>query len=171
MPQYELRKHLLELLDGGGAHITFNGVVEGFPVAKAGIRPPGSPHSAWELLEHIRIALEDIVLYSGARDTVPLSEHSGDDPKGYVRLIWPGDYWPKTPAPASDADWHASVAAIERSMGEFTALIEDPERDLFQPFPWGDGQTLLREALVIADHNSYHLGQLLLVRRMVDRNG
>jgi DinB superfamily len=166
VPDTELRKHLLDLLRGGQAHITFEKVVKDFPVDKAGIRPAGSPHSAWELLEHIRIAQEDIARFSGA-----MAEQPGvadQAPKSYVELDWPDDYWPKSPAPRNAEEWHKSIHAIRTDLAAFVRLLERPESDLFAVFPWGSGQTLLREALLIADHNAYHLGQLLLVRRMIE---
>jgi hypothetical protein len=149
-----LRQHLIRLLRDAQAHITFGDAVKDFPVEKAGIRPAGSPHSAWELLEHIRIAQDDIVRFSGGTDYVPLK--------------WPDDYWPASPAPRNRGEWDKSVAAVEADLERFVGLLEDPKRDLFQPLPWGQGQTLLREALLIADHNAYHVGQLMLLRRMLD---
>ena len=152
-----LRKQLLELLDGGHAHIRFDEAVKGFPAGLAGERHAGSPHSAWELLEHIRIAQRDILLFS-------------DPPEGgYVELKWPDDYWPPTAGPGTPTDWTNSVGAIRGDLDRFKALVADTSRDLNKRFPWGKGQTLLREALVLADHNSYHLGQLMLVRKMLEQ--
>ena len=125
--------------------------VEGFPVDRAGIRPEGMPHSAWELLEHMRIAQHDILEFSR------LSDHVSPD--------WPEGYWPASPAPAQESEWHASVQSFRDDRAVFERLIRDEAQNLYQTLPWGQGQTLLREALLIADHNSYHLGQLLLVRR------
>lgn len=154
-----LRKQLMELLDGGHAHISFDEAVKGFPVDRAGERPAGSPHSAWELLEHIRIAQRDILEFS-------------DPPEGgYVELKWPDDYWPSTAAPGAPSDWTNSAKAISRDLDAFKALVADTSRDLNKRFPWGKGQTLLRESLVLADHNSYHLGQLMLVRKMLEKKG
>lgn len=149
-----LRKHLLELLRGGHAHATFDDVVAHFPVDQAGVRPPGAPHSGWELLEHIRIAQNDILRFSQSAD--------------YQALPWPEGYWPSSAAPARKAQWDESVRAVKADLAAFEKLLRDPARDLFQPFPWGEGQTLLREAMLIADHNSYHLGQLVLVRRLLN---
>ena len=149
----DLRRHLVALLEEGQAHITFAEAVKDFPVDSAGIRPEGSPHSAWELLEHLRIAQADIVLFSEGKD--------------YVELKWPDDYWPSSAAPESKAAWHSSVEAVRKDLAQFIEMVKDERRDLFEPFPWGSGQTLLREALLIADHNSYHLGQLMLLRRMM----
>ncbi len=148
----ELRKHLVDLLEGGSAHIKLADVVRDFPLARAGIRPEGSPHSAWELLEHMRIAQADIVLFSSGKD--------------YVELKWPDDYWPSSPSP-NDGQWERSADAVRRDLHRFVEMVKDEKRNLFEAFPWADGPTLLREALLIADHNSYHLGQLMLVRSMV----
>ena len=150
----DLRRHLTALLEGGNAHITFADAVKGFPVERAGIRPEGSPHSAWELLEHLRIAQADIVLFSVGKD--------------YVERKWPDDYWPSSPAPANRREREASIESVNKDLARFIEMLKDETRDLFEPFPWGDGQTLLREALLIADHNSYHLGQLMLIRRMLE---
>ncbi|HYI96779.1 MAG TPA: DinB family protein [Bryobacteraceae bacterium] len=156
MKDYQsLRKHLAQLLIEGEAHITFQDAVKNFPIDKAGLRPGGSPHSAWELLEHLRIALEDILQFSTSKE-------------GYVPLKWPDDYWPKSQAPRDDAEWKRSVASVEKDLAAFLKLVTDPERDLLKPFPWGDGQTLLREAFLVADHNAYHLGQLVLLRKMIE---
>lgn len=167
VPDTELRRHLIQLLTEGNAHMTFEDVVKDFPVEKAGIRPAGSPHSAWELVEHLRIALEDIVLFSGALNE-PLQSKGRENPTGYVALDWPTDYWPKEAAPKDADQWNRSVAAIQENLKVFVRLIEDPKRNLFEPFPWGDGQTLLREALLIADHNSWHLGQIIFLRRVLE---
>jgi hypothetical protein len=148
-----LRDHLLELLHGDQAHVSLDDTVKGFPLELIGVRPEGAPHSAWELLEHIRIALEDIVLFSQSAD--------------HKSPPWPKGYWPSSPEPKDREQWHRSATQIRERMAEFEAMIGDPEQDLFQKFPWGEGQTLLREALLIADHNTYHLGQLVLVRRLL----
>jgi uncharacterized damage-inducible protein DinB len=148
-----LREHLIQLLKGGHAHATFEDAVRKFPVEKAGIRPNGAPHSAWDLLEHIRIAQNDILRFSQSAD--------------YESPSWPDGYWPAAPAPAGEMEWHRSVRAFHKDLADFQAMVRDPARDLHARFPWGDGQTLLREALLIADHNAYHLGQLVLVRRLL----
>lgn len=149
-----LRRHLLDLLHGGNAHATFAQVIKDFPVSAAGTRPPGMAHSAWELLEHLRLAQVDILKFSLSAD--------------YVEPAWPDDYWPKTPGPGTPAQWNKSARAFQEDLAAFEKLLQDPSRDLFEPFSWGNGQTLLREALLIADHNAWHLGQLLLVRRALE---
>ena len=147
-----LRQHLLELLHGANAHSTFDDAVNGFPDELTGVRPEGVPHSAWELVEHLRIALEDILRFSQSA--------------GHVSPPWPKGYWPNSPEPRP-GQWQATVDAIRRDLAEFESMLQDPAQDLFRKFPWGEGQTLLREALLIADHNAYHVGQLILVRRML----
>jgi len=149
-----LRQHLLALIRGGQAHATFVETVRKFPVAKSGERPPGAPHSAWQLLEHLRIAQRDILTFSKSAKYRPLQ--------------WPDDYWPSSPAPKRKTQWAEAAQAIRADLAEFEKLLLNPQRDLFEPFPWGEGQTLLREALLIADHNSWHLGQLMMLRRMLE---
>lgn len=149
-----LRQHLLALLRGGQAHATFAEAIKKFPIVKVGIRPAGSPHSAWELLEHLRIAQRDILLFSKSAK--------------YKSPKWPDDYWPSSPAPKNKSQWAQSVKAFQSDLAAFEKLMLNPKKDLYEPFPWGEGQTLLREALLIADHNAWHLGQLMLVRRMIE---
>jgi hypothetical protein len=148
-----LRNQLIELLNSSHAHAGFDQVVMDFPLDRIGLRPPGSPHSAWELLEHMRLAQNDIVLFSQSA--------------GHMSPDFPDGYWPKSAAPKSPAAWNESVRAFQDDLAAFEALLRDPGRNLHEKFAWGDGQTLLREALLIADHNAYHLGQLLLVRRLL----
>jgi hypothetical protein len=148
-----IRDNLVWLLEGGHAHAKFDEVVEGFPSDRAGIRPKGASHSAWEILEHMRIAQNDILRFTLSAD--------------YVSPDWPEGYWPANPAPEDKDGWSRSVRDFRKDVEEFVSLIRDPARDLYKIFPWGSGQTLLREALLIADHNSYHLGELVLVRRLL----
>ena len=148
-----LREHVIKLLEGGQAHATFENAVRGFPLDRVGVRPKGLPYSGWELLEHMRIAQEDILRFSISAD--------------YESPKWPEGYWPADPAPEKESHWARSVKAVRKDLAEFQALVRDPKQDLYRKFPWGDGQTLLREALLIADHNAYHIGQLVLVRRLL----
>lgn len=148
-----LLQHLLELLSGGNAHTTFEDAVKAMPIAKAGERPEGSPHSAWELLEHLRLAQHDILKFS--------------EGPGWHSAKWPEGYWPASPKPESAAAWRDSVSAFRADRAAFEKLLRQRFSDIYTPFPWGDGQTLLREALLIADHNAYHIGQLVLVRRLL----
>ena len=153
--QAELRKQLLTLLRGGQAHATFDDAIKGFPAEHRGTVPPNLPYSAWQLLEHLRIAQRDILNFS--------APPTG----GYHPLQWPEEYWPKSPAPPSAHAWDASIATIRKDLEHFEALITKPDSDLFKPFRWGDGQNLLREALLMADHTAYHLGELIVLRRLL----
>lgn len=148
-----LRDHLVTLLDGRQAHLEFDTVVDALPFELQGRQPEGAPHSAWQLLEHMRIAQWDILEFSR-------------NPK-HVSPSWPEGYWPQEAAPRDENAWGKSVADFRANLQELKRLVSDPKADLFAPFPHGDGQTLLREALLVADHNAYHLGQLVLVRRLV----
>jgi hypothetical protein len=151
----DLRKQLLALLEGGQAHVTFDEAVKGFPVELRGTVPVKLPYSAWQLLEHLRITQRDILNFS--------APPTG----GYHPITWPDDYWPKSAEPPSPQAWDNSVAAIRGDLEHFEALIKKPESDLFKPFRWGDGQNLLREALLVADHTAYHLGEFVVLRRLL----
>lgn len=151
----ELKKELVYQLRGGHAHAPLEQVVKGMPFEKQGLVPKGMPYSAWQLLEHLRLALEDMVEFS-------------DNADGHYReKSFPDDYWPKAAEPPSKNAWAESVKTIEEELGKFVRLVSDPKADLFEPFPWGEGQTLAREAMQIVDHNAYHLGELVAVRRAV----
>lgn len=151
----ELRKQLLALLNGGQAHATFDEAVKDFPEEHRGTVPEGLPYSAWQLLEHLRITQRDIL------------EFSAPPTGGYQPIEWPAGYWPKSHKPSSAHAWDASVAAIHKDREAFEKLISKPDADLYKPFRWGEGQNLLREALLIADHNAYHVGELILLRRLL----
>jgi DinB superfamily len=150
-PDSVLRKHLAELLNGGSAHLTMADAVADFPLEKRGAYASGLEHTAWQLLEHIRIAQWDILEFS--RD----AKHVSPD--------FPEGYWPKTPGPSGDAEWSKSVQSVTSDLRAMIRLVSDPRTDLFLTLPWGDGQTVLREALVLADHNAYHVGQMVDLRR------
>jgi len=148
-----LREHVLYLLEGGGAHVKFDEVVAGIPPKLRGQKPAGLPHSLWMLLEHLRIAQWDILEFSRNPNHV--------SPK------WPEGYWPRTATPPNAAAWNASVKKFRRALNATRSLVKNPKTDLFARIPWGDGQTILREALLVADHNAYHLGQMLDARRLL----
>jgi uncharacterized damage-inducible protein DinB len=148
-----LREHLLYLLRGGGAHLDCEQAITGLPAEARGARPAGLPFTVWGLLEHMRIAQWDILDFS--RDAKHVSPE------------WPSGYWPEGEAPPSDAAWEKSVAAFRADLKAMQKLVENPKTDLYARIPHGDGQTILREALLVADHNAYHLGQLVLVRRLL----
>ena len=148
-----LRQHLVKLLKGGDAHADFEKAIADFPHELRGKTPKGAEHSPWQLLEHLRIAQEDILDFS----TNP----------NYKAREWPKEYWPATAAPPDARAWDRSVKAYKKDLHAICDLVEDPKTDLFAKIPHGDGQTILREALVVADHNSYHLGQFVLLRRLL----
>lgn len=150
-----LTKQLVALLRGGQAHATLDDAVGGFPESHRGTAPQGSPYSAWQLLEHLRITQRDIL------------DFSAPGPEGYKPLAWPKEYWPPNAETPSLAAWDQTLGAIREDAERFIDLLQKPDVDLYTPFAWGDGQNLLREALLIADHNSYHLGELVLLRRVL----
>ena len=148
-----LRQQLIELIKGGNAHAEFKKSIEDFPAELRGKRAKGAPHSPWELLEHMRIAQSDILEFSRT------ANHKSPD--------WPGEYWPATAEPPDPKAWDRTVHGFYRDLQSMCALIADEGSDLYARIPHGDGQTLLREALLVADHNAYHLGQFVLVRQML----
>ena len=150
-PGDEGLRHWLDwLLAGGGAHADFNAAVGGLSPKLRGAKAPGLPHTPWQLLEHLRMAQWDILDFSR-------------NPK-YKPLEWPDDYWPKREAPRT-GEWEKSVRQFRADLAAMRKLVANPRTDLNAPLAWGDGQTILREALLMADHNAYHIGQLVLVRR------
>lgn len=152
-PDRSLREHLVALLGEGHAHVTFKDAIGDWPVEQRGGKPPGQPFTPWRVLEHIRISQWDILEFTKS------AKHVSPD--------WPAGYWPVGDAPPDKAAWDKSVAQVERDLGEMQRLVGDPTIDLFAKIPHGTGQTVLREALVLADHNAYHGGQLVLLRRLL----
>jgi hypothetical protein len=148
-----LRDQVISLLEGGNAHVTFDDAVKDLPPKFRGIKPEGAAHTAWELVEHMRIAQSDILEFS--RD----SKHLSPD--------WPEGYWPKTARPPSDAAWKKSIASIKKDREAMIKLVRNPKTDLYEEIPHGTGQNILREALLIADHNAYHLGELVFLQRLI----
>lgn len=153
MAQKEVIQSLEELLTGSHAHVSFDDAVKGVPEQIRGIVPENMPYSIWQLVEHIRIAQWDILEFSRN--------------PGHQSPPWPEGYWPKEPAPKDDEAWKHSIAQIKKDCAEFIKLLKRPDADLFEPFTHGDGQHLFREALLIADHTSYHTGEIVAVRRML----
>ncbi len=146
-----LRDHLQELLRGRGAHLDLDKAIDGLAPDLRGKKAPGLPHTVWQLLEHLRIAQWDILEFSRNKD--------------HVSPDWPAGYWPETEAPPDDAAWDRCVEALRRELQEMRDLVADEKTDLYAKIPWGDGQTVLREAMLVADHNAYHLGQVVSVRQ------
>ena len=149
-----VREQVIKLLRGGQAHLTLDEVIKDLPANLRGVKPKGAPHTAWQLVEHIRIALWDILEFS--RDAK------------HVSPPWPDGYWPKVEKPPSNDAWTKSIETIRRDMAALEKLVENPKTDLYEKIPHGTGQNILREALLVADHNAYHVGQLMLLRRMLD---
>jgi uncharacterized damage-inducible protein DinB len=152
-PHGPLRDHVVDLLRVGHAHVTFRDAIADWPPELRGAKPAGQPFTPWRLLEHIRISQWDIVEFT----------KSGK----HVSPEWPEGYWPKSDAPPNAAAWDESCAQVERDRRAMERLVRDLRTDLFARIPHGTGQSVLREALVLADHNSYHVGQLVLLRRLL----
>lgn len=148
-----LREHVVNLLTKGEAHVDVSSELKDFPRKLRGSKPEGAPHTPWQLLEHMRIAQWDILQFSV-------------DAK-HVSPKWPEGYWPETAEPPSDKAWDKSVKDFLADLDKVCKLVRDPKRDLFAKIPHGTGQTLLREALLVADHNAYHLGQIVMVRKIL----
>jgi len=151
MNEAVVRQNLVDMLNEPHAHLMFDEAVTDFPREKRGALPNGFTHTAWQLLEHLRIAQWDILEFSRNPD--------------HVSPDWPSGYWPETPAPPDDTACDSSIVRFRADLTAMTTLISDPGSDLFAPILHGDGQTLLREAIVLAKHNSYHIGQLVLLKK------
>lgn len=153
MNETAVRDLLSRLLSWEDAHAGFEAAVDGIPPALQGTQPAGLPYSPWQLVEHLRITQHDILDFC-------------INPN-YVEMAWPGDYWPKTPAPPDGDAWAASVQQFQRERQAMQALAQDRSNDLHAAIPHGSGQTYLREIVLVADHTAYHVGQLILVRRLL----
>jgi uncharacterized damage-inducible protein DinB len=147
------RTQLAAILSWKDAHVDLHTAIDGIPPELRGRRPAGAPHSAWELLEHLRIAQHDILDFCINAD--------------YEEMKWPDDYWPAAPEPASDQAWQESVRGYREDLRALEQLAMDTSVDLSARIPHGGGQTYLRELLLVADHAAYHVGQLILVRRLL----
>ena len=152
-PQYRLRHDVLELLNGGSAHLDFSRATAGLPAELRGAKPKGQPHTPWRLVEHMRLAQHDILDFITKPD--------------YQEPTWPDDYWPTGDAPPDDAAWDEAVRRFETDSWALKYLVGDPQTDLLAPIKQERSETILREALLVADHNAYHLGQLVVVRRLL----
>ena len=156
MSDLAVREHVIYLLEGGGAHPDFEAAVEGIPPALWGATLEGTPHTLWRLLEHLRICQWDILEFSRNAD--------------YKSPDWPAGYWPAGNAPPDDLAWDRTVQAFRDDRQAMVDLVRDPATDLYAAIPHGDGQTILREALLVADHNAYHVGQLIFLRKCLEAN-
>ncbi|HDS00987.1 MAG TPA: DinB family protein [candidate division Zixibacteria bacterium] len=148
-----LRDYLARMLNWQDAHVNLEKAVENFPPDLMGKKPEGAAHSAWQLLEHMRLAQWDILDFIKNPD--------------YEELNWPDDYWPKDPAPPDDSAWDKSIESFNADLKELQDMARDSSVDLYSKIPHGSGQTILRELLLVADHNTYHLGQIVQLRKML----
>ena len=153
MNDSESRKLIARLLDWSDAHVSFDGAVAGVPVELRGTRVDGFPHTLWELIEHIRLAQADILAFCSNPE--------------YREPAWPEEYWPPTSAPPEPDSWEQTLSNIQRDRAKLQALAHDPEIDLGDRIPHGTGQSYLRELVLVADHTSYHVGQIVAVRRIL----
>jgi hypothetical protein len=151
MSERTLRDQLVTMLQAPNAHPTLDGILDDFPIEHRGEKPEGFTHSAWELLEHLRMAQEDILRFS-------------TDPK-YESPEWPEGYWPEKSQPEGSSDWSRSIETFQADLRRMIDLVENPASKLDEPFAHGNGQTLLRECILLIKHNSYHFGQLMMLRR------
>ena len=148
-----VREQVVALLRSGNAHVAFDDALKNFPAKLRGTKPDGAEHTVWQLLEHMRIAQRDILEFSRSAKHV--------SPK------WPEGYWPKAEKPPNSSAWTQSIVSFKKDLKAMQKLVEDPKTDLHARIPHGTGQTIFREALLVADHNAYHLGQLVLLRRLL----
>lgn len=153
MADRKTREHLVDMLEWSDAHVSFEDAVRQIPVELRGVRPEGTPHSAWDLLEHIRVAQRDILDFCTAAE--------------YKEREWPAEYWPDRPEPADERAWEESVDAYRQDLAELQHLALHQQGSLTDPLPRGSGQTYLRELLLVADHTAYHVGQLVVLRRLL----
>lgn len=149
-----LRHHLLNLLHVRQAHMTFEDAVADFPLKFMNVQPPSVPYTSWHLIEHLRICQWDILDYMRNPE--------------YKEMQWPDDYWPSKDAQADQAAWDKTVSDFLRDLAAIEAIVRDPKTDLFAPIPHGyDGHTILREVMLVADHNAYHVGELGILRQVM----
>lgn len=151
--QQPLRQHLVKLLQGGQSYMPLQEQITGIPMEAAGKKVEGLPYTIYQLMEHIRISQHDLLDFSRNPE--------------YQYIKWPDDYWPDSESPTSAEEWEQTVQSILDDREEMIELVQDESRDLLEPFPWGKGQTLLREAMLMAEHNAYHAGQIVLMRRLL----
>jgi hypothetical protein len=149
----EIRVQLVDLLLKGNAHMSFAEAVEDFPLAKINVKFPNGAYSAWGLLEHMRIAQNDILDFI-------------TNPK-YQDKAWPSDYWPHPTTVATTSDWHRTIELFHKDQQALVALINNQKTNLFVRIPHGTGQNILKEIMVVADHNAYHIGEFAIIRQVM----
>ena len=148
-----VRRQLLALLRGGNAHMPFEAAIADFPMDAINTEPPDVPYTPWHLLEHMRLTQWDILEFIRNPD--------------YVSPPWPEGYWPPRTTKADEAAWKKTLSDFAADLEAVEAMVEDPETDLYSPIPHGDGQNILREALLVADHNAYHTGEFAILRQVM----
>jgi len=148
-----IREQLLNLLKGGNAHMTLIEAVKNFPVSKMNVTFPNGEYSSWHLLEHIRRTQSDILNFIVNSN--------------YKELKWPKDYWPQSQEKATQKDWDKTLKLFDKDIKALEKIISDPKTDLYVKIKWGDGQTILREILLVADHNAYHIGEFAIMRQVL----
>jgi len=153
MTDKALREQIRKMLAWEDAHVGLERSLEDLPAELRGQTPAGAPYSAWQLLEHLRISQHDILDFCVNPE--------------YEEMKWPDEYWPKSPAPSSAKEWDDSISQFKKDRKALEDLAMDASIDLFATIPHGSGQTYLRELLLVADHNAYHIGQLVVVRRLL----
>jgi hypothetical protein len=153
-PDDILRQQLLQLLRGGNAHLTFEQAVADFPPEDINKKPPNVSYSAWQLLEHIRIAQSDILQF--------VLNPNHKSPK------WPEGYWPEKGITADEDDWDKTIRNIHKDLDILQELVANPDTDLTAPIPHARDYTILREVLLVSDHNAYHIGEFAILREVMD---
>jgi hypothetical protein len=148
-----LRRHLLSLLKDGNAHMTFDEAVKNYPVSMINVKFPNGTYSSWYLLEHIRITQNDILEFIANSK--------------YIYLDWPKDYWPPENKRATEKDWKKTIESFQKDIKALEKIISNPGTDLYAKIPWGEGQTILREILLVADHNAYEVGEFAIMRQVM----
>lgn len=152
--EIEFRKHLVSLLNSGNAHVSIIDAMTDIPKDKLAETQPGLPYSLWQQIEHVRLAQKDIIDYT-------LNDN-------YEPMKWPEDYWPESKGPANEKLYEESIKTFQNDLDRMIDHINNPKNDLFESFPYGEGHNLLREALLLADHNAYHSGQIVLLRKIMN---
>jgi len=149
-----VREQLLSLLQGGNAHMSFDQAVADFPLDEVNTHPPNVPYTPWRLLEHMRIAQWDILEFIRNPN--------------HVSPEWPEGYWPAPDEQADESQWKETINRFQADLQALQEIVKDPDTDLYAPLPHGEKYNILREILIVADHNAYHIGEFALLRQVMD---
>lgn len=153
--QQQIRQHLIEYLEGKHAHASIDDALQDFPLGIINSKPENCPHTFWQIIEHIRLTQNDIVDFIVNPN--------------YIERKWPQDYWPKPEQAANEQTWNWSVSELKNDYQRLKGIVQDPKIDLLKTIPHGTGQTIFREVILVIDHNSYHIGQFILMRKMLGK--